>query len=243
MQETKTASSGVKGNDILPTTNEELSEGERNVVNHLASVSAQSTKFDGMCGRVTNVQFDEEVEEPEELKQAIQQLSKDTDVAQEQIVDTQVANNISKVQDELREMVGLKPDESRDIIVTVQLPDGRTFNERFDAPTFDAESYENRFQTLYSEILGLDEIRQQGIEGEVVPVREVETRNKTNGAKYEIDFSYADKSSSSFGPNTSVTGKVSSTLGSENIPPILVMIVLVYGTIGLLVVASESGVL
>ena len=242
MQETQNTSvpSGEQ-EEVLPTTNENLSESEENVVNHLASVSAQSTKFDGMCGRVKNVQFDEDVEETEELKRAVQQLADDTDVSQDKIIDTHVANNIAKVQDELREMVGLKPDDSRNIIVTIELPDGRTFNERFDAPTFDAEGYENRFQTLYNEILGLDEIRQDGIEGEVVPVQEIETRDETDGEKYEIDFSYTDKASGSFNKSTSTANKVLLVLSSNSTDFIFMLTVLLYGTLGILVFASQFG--
>lgn len=229
MEQTQTTTEQAE--QELPSTTQDLSEGERQVVNHLASVSAQSVRFDGMCGRITNVRFDDDVEEPEELKRSVQRLTRETDVAQDQIVDTGAADNIANVQDKLREMVGLKPEESRDIILTVQLPDGRSFNERFDAPTFDSDKHDNRFQTLYKDILGLNEIQQDGLEGEVVPVKEEDTRERTDGAKYEIDFSYANKTS--IGSDVSVTDKISIVPQTQSTALVALMAVVLYGFLGM----------
>lgn len=231
MQQTETAFE----TDSLPTTGEEQSEQEQEVVDFMATVSTRSTEFDGMCGKVVNVRFEDDSEETEEIREAVRKLTSRTSRIEEQVVDTGVADNVLEVQDKLREVTGVKPQEKRTIVVTVELPDGRTFSQRFEPPTFDSENYTNEFQSLYSEILGLDESRREGIEGRTVPVRDIETREETDGSMYEIDLSYAD--SLETGSSRNRTKRFISMFGSEAASAVLATAGVLYASVVLLVIA------
>jgi hypothetical protein len=93
-----------------------------------------------------------------------------TERASNEVIDTGISENLITVQDQLREAVGLRSVDTRDIIMTVRLLDGGKFKQGFESATFDSEERDNRSQELYKNILGVEVLRHDGLIGETVPV-------------------------------------------------------------------------
>lgn len=153
-------------------------EDEQEVVSYLSSVDANSTQYNGMCGRITDVSFREPEEETEEIRQIVRRISDETERFDDEVRTNNEIKDIAKVQQKLEEAVGLAQGDTKKIDVEVELPDSRRFTQIFEPPTFNSPESENQFLLLYENVLGLDVKEQESAIGEVVPVHSVSSSSE-----------------------------------------------------------------
>lgn len=165
-------------------------ESEEEVLNHLMTVSMKSQKYDGLCGRITDVRMVRDEDVSEEQKQFIRKLSEYTE-SNRASIDPDAQDKISQAQKQLRQSMDMDPDGEFEVALTVELPDGRNFTEKYTAPRFDSEKVDNDFLKLYRNILGNNINRKDEIVGCWVPIDETESKY---GNSYDIDLNYYEDS-------------------------------------------------
>lgn len=189
---TDVGSSNSSEENLLDTPSD-VDDNEEEVLNHIMSVSMKSQKYNGKCGRITNVEIVRDKDIPDEQKEFIRQLSQYTD-NNKQGFDPDAQEKISQAQKQLRQSMNMDPKDEFEIAVTVELPDGRTFSETFTSPRFDSEDVDNKFLRLYRDILGNKINRKDEIVGCWVPINET---GSTYGPSYEIDLNYYENEENS----------------------------------------------
>lgn len=176
----------------LLDTPSDVDKNEEEVLNHLMTVSMKSQKYDGLCGRITDVRMVRDGEIPEKQKQFIRKLSDYTENNKAGI-DPNAQEKISQAQKQLHQSMNMEPDDEFEFAITVELPDGRTFTEKYTAPRFDSDEIENDFLKLYRDILGNNVNRKDEIVGCWVPINET---GSSYSKSYNIDLDYYENSES-----------------------------------------------
>lgn len=174
----------------LLDTPSDVDENEEEVLNHLMTVSMKSQKYDGLCGRIIDVRMVRDEDISDEQKQFIRKLSEYTENNKAGI-DPDAQDKISQAQKQLRQSMNMDPKDEFEVALTVELPDGRTFTEKYTAPRFDSEEVDNDFLKLYRNILGNNVNRKDEIVGCWVPIDETKS---TYGNTYDIDLDYYEDS-------------------------------------------------
>lgn len=169
--------------NVLPE-NKDMDEDEEQVLNHIMGVSMKSQKYDGMCGKITEVELVKDSDISEEQKQFMKKLSQYTEDNRPGI-DPSAEEKITEAQKQLRKSLDLEPGDTLSISVTVELPDGRSFNRIFDAPQFDSEKVDNEFMELYRNVLGNTVKNKDKIVGCWVPIKRTE---EDDISTYDIDI-------------------------------------------------------
>lgn len=169
--------------NILPENKEDIDKSEQQVLNHIMGVSMKSQKYDGLCGKITKVELVKDKNISEEHKQFMKKLSQYTENNSHGI-DPNAEDKITESQKQLRKSLDLEPGDTPNISVTVELPDGRTFDRIFDAPQFDSDKVDNEFMELYKNVLGNNIKNRDEIVGCWVPIKRKEDNDIST---YDID--------------------------------------------------------
>lgn len=178
--------------ELLPETAEDMDQSEKEVISHVMGVSMKSQKFDGMCGRITNVQIVRDEDVSEEHKDFFKKLSTYSE-DNSRSIDPDAQEKISAAQKELRKSLNMDARDEFEIAVTVELPDGRTFTETYTAPRFDSNELDNDFLKLYRDVLGKNVNSGEKLVGSWVPVDETDERSYNSSFSYNIDLEYYDR--------------------------------------------------
>lgn len=177
---------------LLPQDANEMDDDEKEVVSHVMGVSMKSQKFDGMCGRITNVQIVRDQDVSEQHKNFFKKLSS---YSQDNAhgIDPDAQEKISAAQEELRKSLNMDARDEFEIAVTVELPDGRTFTDTFTAPRFDTDKINNDFLKLYRDVLGKSVNSGEKLVGSWVPVNEEDDGSYNSSFSYNIDLDYYNR--------------------------------------------------